>query len=68
MKALDVDLAKCKASKVCESDVTTEVGQSVHIHCRKAFIDPKRVLCDQKKEKVQQSSSFSTLCSETPQF
>ena len=57
-----------KASKARGSNIATQVGQSVHIHCRKAFIDPKRILCDQKREKVQDSPSSCTLRSETPEF
>ena len=43
-----------KASKARGSVVTTEVDQSVHTHCRESFIDPKRILRDQKREQVQQ--------------
>ena len=57
-----------RASKDRESNIATQVGQSVHIHCRKAFIDPKRILCDQKREKVQDSPSSCILRSETPEF
>ena len=57
-----------KVSKVRESKVLTKVDQIVHIHCRKSFIDPKRILSDQKKEKVQQLASHRALRSDTSQF
>ena len=57
-----------KVSKVRESKVLTKVDQIVHIHCRKSFIDPKRIFSDQKKEKVQQLASHRTLRSDTSQF
>lgn len=57
-----------KASKARGSNITTKVGQCVHIQCRKVFTNPKQISSDQKRMKVQESPSFCTLRSETPQF
>lgn len=57
-----------RASKVRGSNVTTQVGQLVHIECRKLFTCQRRLYYDQKREKVQEPPSLCTLRSETPQF
>ena len=56
-----------RASKA-RGSVETQVGQCVHIQCRKEFIDSKRISNDQKRMTQQESPSFCTLRSETPQF
>jgi hypothetical protein len=55
------------ASRARESDVIAEVGQRVHVKCRREFIDPKRIARD--AEKIEQSPPpMRTLRSESPTF
>ena len=56
------------ASKERGSNVVTEVGQLVHVECRKLFTCQKRLSLDQKREKMQEPPPFCTLRSQTPQF
>ncbi len=52
-----------KASKGRGSNITTQIGQLVHIECQKLFTCQRR-----RGKQVQESPSFCSLRSETPQF